>query len=163
MKPRYQAILASALISLTAPGALHAQEHNDGQSVPGQANAQQDITITDILLHLPPTQGDGRTELYFSLTNNSHTTHLLTGVISPACGALIGYHADQENTSATRRLFQHLALPETTTLVFAGAGYHMLCVNPVARVLTQPNVPVTFQFLGGSSKTMSAPVTSTAQ
>ncbi|GAA3675828.1 MULTISPECIES: copper chaperone PCu(A)C [Acetobacter] len=163
MKPLYQAILACALISLTAPRTTHAQEHGSGQSVPGQADAQQDIAITDISLHLPSTQGGGRTELYFSLTNNSHTTHLLTGVVSPACGTLVGYHTDQENTSGTRSLFQHLALPETTTLVFAGAGYHMLCVNPVAQVLTQPNVAVTFQFLGGSSKTVSAPVTSATQ
>ncbi|MCI1244007.1 copper chaperone PCu(A)C [Acetobacter fabarum] len=163
MKPRYQAILASALISLLALGPAQAQEHNNGQSVPGQADAQKDISITDISLHQPATQGQGQTELYFSLTNNSHTTHLLTGVVSPACSTLVGYHTDQENTPGTRHLFQHLALPEVTTLVFASAGYHMLCVGPVAQVLTQPNVPVTFQFLGGSSKTVSVPVTSGAR
>lgn len=142
---------------------VHAQEHNTGQSVPGQADAQKDIGITDISLHLPTTPGQGQPELYFTLTNNSHTTHLLTGVTSPACSKLIGYHTDQENTPGTRHLFQHLALPETTTLVFASAGYHMLCVGPASQALSQPNVQVTFQFLGGSSKSVSAPITSTAQ
>ncbi|WP_338331905.1 copper chaperone PCu(A)C [Acetobacter sp. LMG 32666] len=163
MKPRYQAILASALLSLTALSPVHAQEHNTGPSVPGQADAQKDITITDSALHFPTTPGQGQAELYFTLTNNSHTTHLLTGVTSPACSKLIGYHTDQENTPGTRHLFQHLALPETTTLVFASAGYHMLCVGPVAQALGQSNVQVTFQFLGGSSKSVSTPITSAAQ
>ena len=163
MKPRYQALLVTTLISLAALHPVHAQEHNSEQSVPGQADAQKDITITDIALHTPATQGQGQAELYFTLTNNSHTTHLLTDVVSPACNKLVGYHTDQENTPGTRHLFQHLALPETTTLVFASAGYHMLCVGPVAQILAQPRVQVTFQFLGGSSKSVSAPVTSTAQ
>ncbi|MFT8417915.1 MAG: copper chaperone PCu(A)C [Acetobacter sp.] len=158
MKPSYQAILASALISLSAMPLAHAQEHQTEQPMPGQADAQKDITISDISLHLPPKQEHEQPELYFTLTNNGHTTHLLTGVTSPACSKLIGYHTDQENTPGTHHLFQHLALPETTTLVFANAGYHMLCVGPVAQILTQPDVQVTFQFLGGSSKSVSAPV-----
>lgn len=159
MKPSCQAILASALISLVGMNPAHAQEHQTEQPIPGQADAQKDITVSDISLHLPPAQGQGQPELYFTLTNNGHTTHLLTSVTSPACNKLIGYHTDQENTPGTRHLFQHLALPETTTLVFANAGYHMLCVGPVAQVLTHPDVQITFQFLGGSNKSVSAPVT----
>ncbi len=163
MKPRYQVILASALLSLTVlPPALstpaHAEERQTEQPVPGQTDAQKDITISDISLHLPPTQGQGQPELYFTLTNTGHSTHLLTGVATPACNRLIGYHTDQENTPGTRHLFQHLALPETTTLVFANAGYHILCVGPVAQALARPTVQVTFQFLGGSSKSVSVPV-----
>lgn len=161
MKTCYQAMLASmVMISLTAAPHAHAA---DQQPIPGQADAQKDIAISDISLHLPAKAGAEQPELYFTLTNNGHTTHLLTGVVSPACGRLIGYHTDQENTPGTRHLFQHMALPETTTLVFASAGYHMLCVAPVAQAMTQPNVQITFQFLGGSSKTVSAPVTSAPQ
>ena len=165
MKPRYQAILASALLGLMQLPCAQAEEHPPAPPIPGQADAQKDIAISDISLHLGATQGQERKqpELYFTLTNTGHTTHLLTGVSSPACGRLIGYHTDQENTPGTYHLFEHLALPETTTLVFANAGYHMLCLEPVAQALTQPNVQVTFQFLGGSSKSVAAPISAATE
>lgn len=164
MKPRCQALLASiALISQNALNPAHAAPANAEQPVPGQSDAQKDITISDVSFHLPAQQTHGLPELYFTLTNTSHTTHLLTGVSSPACNGLIGYHTDQENTPGMRHLFQNLALPEATTLVFAEAGYHMLCMAPVAQALTQPRVQVTFQFLGGSSKSVSVPVVNPAQ
>lgn len=164
MKPRYQAILAGTLLGLMLLSPAHAEERQPEHPIPGQADAQKDITISDISFHLPTTQGQERRQpqLYFTLTNTGHTTHLLTDVTTSACSKLIGYHTDQENTPGTYHLFQHLALPETTTLVFANAGYHMLCVGPVAQELAQHNVQVTFQFLGGSSKSVTVPVTPAA-
>ncbi|MFT8782803.1 copper chaperone PCu(A)C [Acetobacter syzygii] len=159
MKSCCKAILTSlALLSLTTLLPAHAEDNHAEQAIPGQVDAQKDITVSDGAFHMPAAQTQGLPELYFTLTNNSHSTHLLTSVTSPACKQLVGYHTDQENTVGMRHLFQHLALPEATTLVFSSAGYHMLCMEPVAQVLSQPNVQVSFQFLGGSSKSISATI-----
>ncbi|MBO1324244.1 copper chaperone PCu(A)C [Acetobacter sp. TBRC 12305] len=128
----------------------------DTTNVPGQDNAQKDIVVSRAALALP--SGHGVPQLYFTIKNTGATAHLLSGISSTACRHMIGHHADQEGTEATRDLFTHLALPAGMTLVFSAGGYNLLCFGASPDLHATQNVQVTFSFLGGSSQNVQVPV-----
>ncbi|MFT9160426.1 MAG: copper chaperone PCu(A)C [Acetobacter sp.] len=131
-------------------------EQPAGLTVPGQENAQKDIVISRTGVALGGSHGVP--ELYFTIRNTGAAAHLLSGVASPACRRLVGHHADQEGTEATRDLFTHLALPAGMTLAFSAGGYNLLCFGAAPDLKVGQSVSVVFTFLGGSSQTVQVPV-----
>ncbi|MCX2560440.1 copper chaperone PCu(A)C [Acetobacter farinalis] len=144
------ALLAGAALS----GPVLAEDHSSGNALPGQSDAQKDITITNASMQF--IHGEGRmAAVYFTIKNDGENAHLITDVQSPACHTLVGHHSDQEGLPG---LFTHLALPAHTTLVFPRGGYYLLCLDTNAADQPEQRVPFTFTFLGGSSKTVTIPI-----
>ena len=121
-----------------------------------QNNAAADISIKGWMRYdtSKPDLGVG----YFTITNNGMQNHLLTGVTSPICDRFIARHSDQEATDYTGGLFTRLALPRQSTMDFPEGGYHLVCLHTKSGLQTGDEVPVTFTFLGGSSKTVEFPI-----
>ncbi|CAI9119751.1 copper chaperone PCu(A)C [Brytella acorum] len=121
-----------------------------------QNNAAADISVKGWMRYdtSNPDLGVG----YFTITNNGMQNHLLTGVTSPACDQFIARHSDQESTDYTSGLFTRLALPRQSTMDFPEGGYHLVCLHTKSGLKTGDEVPVTFTFLGGSSKVVEFPI-----
>ncbi|WP_342628763.1 copper chaperone PCu(A)C [Nguyenibacter vanlangensis] len=124
-----------------------------GQPPPGQADAGADIDIRDSWMQI--LQPDRRIATgYFTIENRGKDAHLLNGVTAPACHALYAHHTEQESTGETAALFDHLALPAQTVLVFPPGGYHLICSGYDDSVQPGRRIPVTFHFLGGTTRTV---------
>lgn len=154
MKMRFRAgCVAAMLAGLAFSGPVLAEDRDPDKSLPGQKDAQSDITITDTSMQF--IKGENRMAgVYFTIANNGGNAHLMTDVRSSACRTLVGHHSDQESTPGTLSLFTHLSLPAHTTLVFPRGGYHLLCLDPDASIQPGQDVTFTFSFLGGSSKSV---------
>lgn len=152
MKIRFRTGCATAMLAglcLTAP--VMAEDRDSDQVLPGQGDAQKDITITETSMQF--LTGESHTAgVYFTIRNDGATAHLITNVSSPACRTLVGNHSEQESSLGTVALFTHLSLPAHTTLVFPHGGYHLLCLDMENSVQAGQTVSLTFTFLGGSSK-----------
>ncbi|GAN69029.1 copper chaperone PCu(A)C [Acetobacter orleanensis] len=140
-----------ATLTLTAPAM--AEDRDPGNALPGQNDAQKDITITDTSMQVIGRENH-MAGVYFTIRNDGANAHLITDVRSPACRTLVGHHSDQESTSGTLTLFTHLSLPAHTTLVFPYGGYHLRCLDMDNSVQPGQDVSFTFTFLGGSTKNM---------
>ncbi|MBS0985150.1 copper chaperone PCu(A)C [Acetobacter thailandicus] len=130
------------------------------ENLPGQEDAQKDILIKDASFALVGNPPAG--VIYFTIQNTGDAAHLVTNVTSPACARLIGHHSDQESTPGTINLFHNLSLPAHSSLVFPVGGYHLVCLDMPEKFLSAQNISLTFSFLGGSSKTIVAPVAKSA-
>nr|WP_298794953.1 copper chaperone PCu(A)C [uncultured Acetobacter sp.] len=152
MKFRFRAGFVLAMLAGVAlSGPVLAEDRDPNKALPGQADAQKDITITDASMQL--IQGEGHiASVYFTIRNDGANAHLITDVRSTACRTLVGHHSDQESTPGTLTLFTHLSVPAHTTLVFPRGGYHLLCLDIGAAIHPGQSIPFTFTFLGGSSK-----------
>ncbi|WP_162922244.1 copper chaperone PCu(A)C [Asaia bogorensis] len=152
---RVQAIPA-LLMTVCVTGALlfpvGAQAQTDDTNIPGQKNANRDITIEGWIRrarHYP-----GLAAAYFTVVNKGHEAHLISGVTSPDCAAIEAFHSEQEVTSHTANLFSHFTIPAEMTMVFPEGGYHLICRNFPDTIKTGETVPLTFKFLGGTSTTV---------
>jgi periplasmic copper chaperone A len=125
----------------------------DNPTVPGQVDASHDIDIRDAWMQV--IRPDRKIAAgYFTIENRSHDVHLLDAVSSPACPDLFAHHAEQESTQETAALFTHLALPAQTILIFPPGGYHLVCTGYDASLQAGHQIPVTFHFMGGTSRTV---------
>lgn len=156
MKIRFRTgCVAAILAGLTLAAPARAEDHDPDKALPGQNDAQKDISITDT--HMQVIKGENHMAgVYFTIRNDGANAHLITDVRSPACHTLVGHHSDQESTAGTLSLFTHLSLPAHTTLVFPQGGYHLLCLDMEGSVQPGQDVPFTFTFLGGSTKNVTA-------
>ncbi|MBB2155889.1 copper chaperone PCu(A)C [Gluconacetobacter diazotrophicus] len=122
-------------------------------SIPGQVDADGDIDIRAAWMQV--IRPDHRIAAgYFTIENRGRNVHLLDGVSSPACHDMFAHHTEQESTQETATLFSHLALPAQTILVFPPGGYHLVCVGYDDSVQPGRRVPVTFHFMGGTTRTI---------
>jgi periplasmic copper chaperone A len=159
----YIGALFSGLALLVSAAALAQTPRPDADTdLPGQRNAGADISVTAPSFQLVPGHSD-LADGYFTIENRSSQTHLLTGITAPACQQIIARHTDQEPTEKTSALFTHLALPKHTAMVFSVGGYHFVCLGLKSGILPGGSVPVTFVFLGGSSRTLQFPVEQAAR
>lgn len=154
MKMRFGAGYVAVMVAgLMLAGPAVAEDRDPDKSLPGQDDAQKDITITDTSMQLINAE-NRMAGVYFTIRNDGANAHLITDVRSSACRTLVGHHSDQESTPGTLSLFTHLSLPARTTLVFPYGGYHLLCLDPDSSLQPGQDVSFTFSFLGGSSKTI---------
>jgi len=133
----------------------HAQISDDriNDSVPGQMHAAEDISISATSFRFSrhnKKNADG----YFTIENHSATAHLLDEITSPGCGHITAHHTEQETTSNTADLFSHLALPAHTAMAFSLGGYHLVCDDITPAFVSGAHLPVTFSFMGGTSRTV---------
>ncbi|EHH68461.1 hypothetical protein GMO_12310 [Gluconobacter morbifer G707] len=122
------------------------------------AHNEQRIVVADGTFQASshyPQQGSG----YFTIRNDDGNDHLLKGITSPVCTTVMAHHTDQEQTPGANDLFNHLALPPNSTMIFPPAGYHLLCEGVTSMPPTGSHVPFTFHFLKGSDITVSFTVT----
>jgi len=136
--------------AVIAPSAGHAQ--TDDNNLPGQKNANRDITIEGWMRRAP--HYPGLAAAYFTIVNKSHEAHLISGVTSPDCADIDAFHSEQEVTSHTASLFSHFTIPGDMTMVFPEGGYHLICRNFPDTIKAGDTVPMTFKYLGGSSTTV---------
>ncbi|WP_148300997.1 copper chaperone PCu(A)C [Asaia platycodi] len=152
---RVQAILAS-LVTVCMTGAAlalpEAHAQTDDNNLPGQKNANRDISIEGWIRRAPryPTLAAA----YFTIVNKGHEAHLISGVTSPDCSDIEAFHSEQEVTSHTANLFSHFTIPGDMTMVFPEGGYHLICRNFPDTIKAGDTVPLTFKYLGGSSTTV---------
>lgn len=151
---RVQAILAT-LVTVCMTGAALAPSgacaQTDDNSLPGQKNANRDITIDGWIRRAP--HYPGLAAAYFTIVNKGHEAHLISGVTSPDCTDIEAFHSEQEVTSHTASLFSHFTIPAEMTMVFPEGGYHLICRNFPDSVKVGDTVPLTFKYLGGSTTT----------
>ncbi|MBB2202404.1 copper chaperone PCu(A)C [Gluconacetobacter tumulisoli] len=151
------ALPATVVLPLTLLAALRpipsALADDAPTSVPGQTHAAGDINIRDAWMQIirPERRIAGA---YFTIENRGTDTHMLTGVTATACQNLFAHHTEQESTPETAELFTRLALPAQTILVFPPGGYHLICQGYDGTVQPGRSIPVTFHFLGGTTRTV---------
>ncbi|GBQ84172.1 copper chaperone PCu(A)C [Asaia krungthepensis] len=148
----FPALLMTVCLAGLALGMPQAMAQTDDDNVPGQKNANRDITIGGWMRRAP--HYPGLAAAYFTIVNKGHEPHLITGVTSPDCAAVEAFHSEQEVTSHTASLFSHFTIPAEMTMVFPVGGYHLICRNFPDTVKTGDAVPLTFKFLGGTSTTV---------
>ncbi|WP_158625386.1 MULTISPECIES: copper chaperone PCu(A)C [unclassified Asaia] len=152
---RVQAILAS-LVTVCMAGAASfpsvALAQTDDNNLPGQKNANRDITIEGWMRRAP--HFPGLAAAYFTIVNKGHEAHLISGVSSPDCSAIEAFHSEQEVTSHTANLFSHFTIPAEMTMVFPEGGYHLICRDFPDGPKPGQSIPLTFNFLGGTSATV---------
>ena len=129
-----------------------AMAQTDDSTIPGQKNANRDITIEGWMRRAP--HYPGLAAAYFTIVNKGHEAHLISGVTSPDCQAIEAFHSEQEVTRHTASLFSHFTIPAEMTMVFPVGGYHLICRNFPDTIKTGDSVPLTFKFLGGTSSTV---------
>ena len=88
---------------------------------------------------------------FFTVTNTSDATLLMTGWSAPACGTLRFEEADAGGAGAGR--VPTVTVPAKNQLVFAPGGYHLTCRKPPAALRSGAVVPVTFAFRSGATLT----------
>ena len=90
---------------------------------------------------------------YFTLHNGSSNTLSLTGANSPACGMLMLHKSDSMAGMAHMEDVDRVDVPAGGTVKFAPGGYHLMCMDPTPAIKVGNKVPVTLNFVDGSSTT----------
>jgi hypothetical protein len=92
---------------------------------------------------------------YFTLHNTGHTTAVLVGASSPACGMLMLHKSSNENGMASMSDMANVPVQAGATVAFAPGGFHLMCDSPSPAMKHGARVPVTLRFQDG--RTVTAP------
>lgn len=84
---------------------------------------------------------------YFVLHNTGDKPLVLRGADSSACGAVMLHKSDSMNGMAMMEDVPKVDVPAGGTLRFAPGGYHLMCMNPTAKMKVGTEVPVTLHFI----------------
>ena len=95
---------------------------------------------------------------YFTLSNGSGRPAMLTGAASPDCGQLMLHRSVVENGTAQMKMVSSVAVPAHGAVTFRPGGYHLMCMQPSARMTPGHSVPVSLQFRDGTSVSATFPV-----
>jgi copper(I)-binding protein len=95
---------------------------------------------------------------YFTLRNDTDGNIELTGASSSSCGMLMLHQSKVVNGIEQMRQVKGVAVPAHSSLSFAPAGYHLMCMNPQSSLAVGKTVPVTLTFADGTTITGQFPV-----
>lgn len=125
-------------------------------AVPHAQAATQGLTVSHPWMRFL-TQGTPAAG-YFTLRNGSARPAMLTGAASPDCGQLMLHRSMVENGTAHMKMVTSIAVPAHGTVKFQPGGYHLMCMQPSARMTPGHSVPVSLQFKNGTSVSAAFPV-----
>jgi periplasmic copper chaperone A len=94
---------------------------------------------------------------YFTLHNDSDGNIELTGASSSACGMMMVHQSKVVNGVEQMRSVK-VAVPAHSSITFAPAGYHLMCMDPKTALAVGKAVPVTLTFADGTTITGEFPV-----
>ncbi|MEJ2128078.1 MAG: copper chaperone PCu(A)C [Woeseiaceae bacterium] len=117
------------------------------------SNESPPLTITDVVIK-KPLPGMHMSAGYFTMTNNSSTTIIITSVSSPQFGAVDMHETVIEDDVARMVGIDELELEPRASIEFAPGGKHLMLMRPVGE-LSQ----VTLQFYSGDLEILSVNVT----
>ncbi|MCX5614139.1 copper chaperone PCu(A)C [Bombella saccharophila] len=106
----------------------------------------KDITVTDTALHTRYKEAPFAFGT-FTLTNHSKIDLLLRGISSPGCETVTSNRNSQvaiQSPNDMDDMFQHMAIPHESTLVFPTSEYHLICHG--LKVPYQPGQSLDFTF-----------------
>ncbi|WP_237442199.1 MULTISPECIES: copper chaperone PCu(A)C [unclassified Saccharibacter] len=119
-----------------------------------EASSSNDTEITEVTVHggvlHPSRHFPDRAAGYFTIHNAGAADLLLKGITSPLCTSVTSNHSNQEmieTTGDSDDIFQHLAIPHKSTMVFPAAGYHLSCRGLHRSLQNGESIPFTFHFL----------------
>ena len=125
-------------------------------AAPAAQAANQDLTVSQpwirFLTHSIPAAG------YFTLKNNSTKAVELTGAASPACGTLMLHESVVQNGIAHMKMVKSIAVPAHGSVSFRPGGYHLMCMEPSAKMAPGGSVPVSLRFRDGTAVSATFPV-----
>ncbi|MCT6855812.1 MAG: copper chaperone PCu(A)C, partial [Bombella apis] len=110
------------------------------------APSVKDITVSDTALHTRYKEAPFAFGT-FTLTNHSTTDLLLRGISSPSCNSVTSNRNSQvaiQSPNDMDDMFQHMAIPRESTLVFPTSEYHLICHG--LKVPYQPGNALSFTF-----------------
>lgn len=143
-----------SLVALAA-GALSTGYQALAQSQGHETPSSNDMEITEVTVHggvlHPSRHFPDRAAGYFTIHNAGTADLLLKGITSPLCASVTSNHSNQEmieTTGDSDDIFQHLAIPHKSTMVFPAAGYHLSCRGLHRSLQNGETIPFTFHFLG---------------
>jgi copper(I)-binding protein len=91
---------------------------------------------------------------YFILRNSGPRKAVLTGAESPACGMLMMHQSNSTGGTSAMAHVMSVDVPAGGSVAFAPNGYHLMCMEPKARVMKPGGaVPVTLLFQDGAKIT----------
>ena len=136
-------LLGTMMLVLLCCGAsaAFAQEAPREQRAKGVGNAPPAIAITSGLFVTVPNHDEVLGA--FTVINNDHVAHLMTGFSSPACGEL---RMEQWDGSPVNAGPLELTVPAKGKMVFLRGGYHLHCERPTHPLNVGDMVEVSVNF-----------------
>src|SRR5690349_1252912 len=99
---------------------------------------------------------------YFTLTNDSDKTIVLTGARSTACGMVMLHKTSRGGGMASMSDMSEIRLAPHETVKFAPGGLHLMCMDPTPAMKPDKTVTVTLEFADKSQNPVSFAVKNAA-
>jgi len=141
--------LAAALLALT-PGLALLGAHGAAQA----AQAAQDAGAAGVRIEeawirwLPANLPAGG---YLVLSNGSDQPRVLVGASSPDYGQVQLHRSITQGGLSKMVPVPRITIPAHSTLSFAAHGYHLMLMQPQARITPGDHVPITLRFADGQT------------
>lgn len=108
-----------------------------------------EVTVSDAWMRaLPSNLPAGG---YFTLHNAGKKAVTLVGASSADCGMLMLHKSENMGGLMHMQDVPKVEVPAGGTVSFAPGGYHLMCMNPSAKVKPGKTIDVTFSFVDGSA------------
>lgn len=118
-------------------------------SVAGLGAAE--LAVEDAWIRLLP--GGAPAGGYFTLRNDTGRPAVLVGASSDEFGHVMMHRTTVEQGRSRMLHVEQMEVPARGKVVFAPGGYHLMLMQPGAKVAVGQRVPITLEFSGGRKLT----------
>jgi copper(I)-binding protein len=88
---------------------------------------------------------------YFNMTNYGHAALVLTGAQSQDCSSVMMHRSSTGGGMARMEDVSSVTVARGQRFAFAPGGFHLMCMNPGARLHVGGTTRITLRFQGGAT------------